>query len=153
MKHILLLTVFFILSVSCSDQPQSGPVEIYYGEDICERCKMIISEKDFASQYQLTNGKTHKFDDIGCMIHFIYEHDSNISSIYVMDFASNEWIDGKDSYYVWTENIKTPMGHGIITSMDIQEAKVLAKEERGKYLGDLRAASTWIMKNKISDKD
>ena len=89
MKINLALFIFLIFAISCSDKPESGPVEIYYGEDICERCKMIISEKDFAAQYQLSNGKTHKFDDIGCMIHYVDEHDNNISSVYMIDFDSH----------------------------------------------------------------
>ena len=106
---------------------------IYKNEDIVGFAMLrdISSEDSEIGMFIRDHRKLIGFG-VTCMVLFIDEHDSNISSIYVMDFASNEWIDGKDSYYVWTENIQTPMGHGIITSMDIQEAKVLAKEERGK---------------------
>lgn len=147
MKINLALFIFLIFAISCSDKPESGPVEIYYGEDICERCKMIISEKDFAAQYQLSNGKTHKFDDIGCMIHYVDEHDNNISSVYVIDFDSLQWIDGKDAYFVWTDNIKTPMGYGIIAFKDSQEAKESVEKQKGKPLGSLKDASEWVLKD------
>ena len=148
MKIKLALLVLFMFLISCSDKPDDGPVNIYYGEDICERCKMIISEKDFASQYQLSNGKSVKFDDLGCMIHYMDEEDNlNISSVYVMDYSSKEWIDGQDAYYIWSQNITTPMGHGILALKDSKKAKELAEKEKGKYLGGLENASEWVLKD------
>ncbi len=147
MKTKLALSVLLILLMSCSDKPESGPANIYYGEDICERCKMIVSEKDFASQYQLSSGQSVKFDDLGCMIHYADEEDNlNISSVYVMDYSSKEWIDGQDAYYIWSQNITTPMGHGILALKDSKKAKELAEKENGKYLGGLENASEWVLK-------
>lgn len=146
MRLKLTLLVLFILAASCSDKPQSGPAEIYYGEDICERCKMIISEKDFAAQYQLSNGSILKFDDLGCMIHNLGgQEPGSISGIYIRDYHSKEWIDGEHAYYVWTESINTPMGYGIIGFQDRNLVKKLTEKENGKYLGSLQHTSNWIL--------
>ncbi len=153
MKHFLLLVIILITVVSCSDDRQSGPVEIYYGEDICERCKMIISEKDFAAQYKLSNVKTVKFDDLGCMFHYMKKENQSISSVYVFDYSSKEWIDGKSAYYVWSENITTPMGHGLLAVKNTQDAQVLVREQNGQYLGDLKSASSCFLDDKCNNQD
>ncbi len=149
MKRKLAFLIVLVLAISCSDNPESGPVEIYYGEDICESCKMIISEKDFAAQYKLSTGKTVKFDDLGCMFHYMKGEDkAQISAVYVMDYDSKQWIDGESAYYVWTDNISTPMGHGVVAMRGSQEAKELANKEKGKYLGSLKGASDWVIQRK-----
>lgn len=154
MKIKLALLIVFVLAFSCGDKPEGGAVKIYYGEDICEKCKMIISEKVFAAQYQLSVGKTVKFDDLGCMFHYMEgEEKALISAVYVMDYDSKVWIDGKNAYYVWTENISTPMGHGIVALRDSQEAKEHANKEKGKYLGGLKGASDWVLKDMKNNLD
>ncbi len=153
MKVKLALLIICILTISCGDKPKEGPAEIYYGEDICERCKMIISEKDFAAQYKLSNGKYVKFDDLGCLFYYMEEEKESISNIYVVDYGSKEWIDGQEAYYVWSEKITTPMGHGILAVKNAQDAQVLAREEKGKYLGGLKAASSWVLDNNSGDHD
>jgi copper chaperone NosL len=154
MKVRFALLIVFVLVCSCSDTPERGPVKIYYGEDICERCKMIISEKDFAAQYQLSGDKAVKFDDLGCMLHYMDgENKAQMSAVYVMDYDSKQWVDGKNAYYVWAENINTPMGHGIIALRDSQEAKEHANKEKGKYLGGLKGASDWFLKDMKNNLD
>ena len=154
MKMKLALFIVFVLVISCGDKPESGPVKIYYGEDICERCKMIISEKDFAAQYQTSPGKTVKFDDLGCMFHYMHsEEKAQIEAVYVMDYDSKQWIDGKDAYYIWTENISTPMGQGVIALKDSKKAKELSNKEKGEYLGGLQDASGWVLKDKKNNPD
>lgn len=148
----LILLLLFILS--CGDTHEDGPSAIYYGEDICARCKMIISEKEFASQYRLSDGKTVKFDDIGCMIHFMDEEkNEHIKSIYVMDYDSGQWVDAESGYYIWTENVNTPMGYGILTFSDKNMAQEAASSENGKFLGKLISASELLLKNSDNKSD
>jgi len=154
MKIKLVFLIVLALAISCGDKTESGPVKIYYGEDICERCKMIISEKDFAAQYKLSTGETVKFDDLGCMFHYMNgEEQALISAVYVMDYDSKQWIDGESAYYVWTENITTPMGHGIVALKDSQQAAELSNKENGKSLGNMKEASGWILKNMKDNSD
>ncbi|MCK5710983.1 MAG: nitrous oxide reductase accessory protein NosL [Deltaproteobacteria bacterium] len=154
MKIKLALLIVFVLVFSCGDKPEGGPVKIYYGEDICERCKMIISEKDFAAQYQVSTGKTVKFDDLGCMFHYMDgANKAQMSAVYVMDYDSKQWVDGESAYYVWTENISTPMGHGVVALKDSREAAELSNKEKGKYLGSLKSASDWVLKDMKNNLD
>ena len=45
-----ILVIILLLAASCGNDDRKGPVDIHYGQDICERCKMIISEEKFSSQ-------------------------------------------------------------------------------------------------------
>lgn len=145
---LILLTAFFF---SCKDNPSTGPAQIYYGEDVCERCKMIISEEAYSAQYILPGGKSRKFDDLGCMLHYTSAGEGGnsergeIATYYVKDYSSGEWIDGSSAYYVWVESIKTPMGHGIVAASDENAARELAERENGRFLGGFTEASRAVL--------
>jgi len=146
--RIIGLIFLLLLILSCGDTHEEGPSAIYYGEDICERCKMIISEKEFAAQYRLSDGKTVKFDDIGCMIHFMDEQKpEHLESVYVTDYDSGEWVNIENGYFVHTENVITPMGYGILSLSNELTAQDLAARENGEYLGKLSSATEFLLNN------
>lgn len=134
--YIVLLVV--LLLVSCSDKPETGPVEIHYGEDVCERCKMIISEKSFAAQYLLPRRESRKFDDFGCLVEHLRENENdlkNLGSVYVVDFGSGDWIDGKKAFYFQSGDVNTPMGYGIIAFGSKESMLSYPGFENGQELG------------------
>jgi copper chaperone NosL len=45
------------------------PVDIDPG-DMCQSCKMAISQKKYAAEFVDKDGGVFKFDDIGCMFRF-----------------------------------------------------------------------------------
>jgi len=87
------LILFFILLIlaSCNNDNELKPVDIHYGQDICERCKMIISEERFSSQLILNKGEVLNFDDIGGMLIYLLENKINPENekIFVKDFITN----------------------------------------------------------------
>lgn len=139
---ILLITGFS----SCSDSPETGPSEIYYGEDVCIRCKMIISDKKFASQYRNKSGEIYKFDDTGCMFEYIM--DENLQpdelEIYVVDHETGRWIEGKQARYVHTEEIKTPMGYGIVAFSDKDAAVEFSKKYESEHIGGIEDLKSFL---------
>lgn len=147
MKLFFTLTFTMFLCLSCKDDAPVGPHEIYYGEDICERCKMIISEEEFSSQYVLQYGEARKFDDLGCMLNYISHGEpgererGEIKTYYVKDYSSGEWIDGRSAYYIWSESITTPMGYGIVAFKDQSSVKGFTKSENTQMLGGFDEAA------------
>jgi copper chaperone NosL len=127
----ILIFPFLIFSItSCKNETEIKPVEILYGQDSCERCKMIISEKTYSAEYILPKGEARKFDDIGCMIHFHNEEESKGDKIvarFVRDYNTGEWIDATKAYFVGSKDIITPMGHGLAAFKDKESARRLAK--------------------------
>lgn len=146
MKKFLLIPAI-ILILSCVNEEQHGPKEIYYGEETCERCRMIISEKLFASQYRTPDGITKYFDDLGCMLENFVENEKygyKKLSIHVVDYNSGKWTDAETSYFVSSRSVKTPMNHGILAFQNIQAAERFIKDEEGKIIGSFNDLINFI---------
>jgi copper chaperone NosL len=70
-----------------------------------------------------------------------------------MDYDSGQWVDAESGYYIWTENVNTPMGYGILTFSDKNIAQEAASRENGKFLGKLISASELLLKNSDNKSD
>ncbi len=137
MKHLTIL-LLMLTFISCRDKTETGPVEMHYGEDVCERCKMIISEKEFATQYVLPGGKAKKFDDVGCMIEYLREElndRDNILGVYVRDYNTGEWMDARKADYFQGGDIRSPMGFGIAAFSSEESMRAYPLYNEGKALG------------------
>jgi copper chaperone NosL len=130
----LIFSILLFSIISCKNESETKPVEILYGQDICERCKMIISEKAYSAEYILPGGEARKFDDIGCMIRFQNEEETNRNKIlaqYVRDYNTGDWIDATTAHFVSSKAIITPMGHGLAAFKDKESARRLARNLDG----------------------
>ncbi len=108
----MILTLFFISG--CDSKPKDAVKKLHWDRDMCERCKMAISERKFAVEaIDLKSGKTYKFDDIGCMVLWLDEQkiplDKNIK-VWITDAKTGKWIDAKSAIY--TDDSITPMAYG-----------------------------------------
>lgn len=135
----LIFPILIFSIISCKNGPEIKPVEILYGQDSCERCKMIISEKTYSAEYILADGKAMKFDDIGCMIHFNIElgTEHKILAQYVRDYETGDWIDATKAYFVSSKEIMTPMGHGLVAFSNEESARRLASRFDGTVFSGL----------------
>lgn len=150
MKRGLLILFFLFLILSCKNDSEIKPVDVFYGQDMCEKCKMIISEKVFSAQYILRREKAKKFDDIGCMMHFFFEEETErdkVLAIFVRDYDSKDWINGEKAYYVWSKNIKTPMEHGLVALKEKESAEKIAKTKEGLVFEGFKETANWILKH------
>jgi len=118
MIKLIFKLFFFILTTiyfsGCDNEVSLKPQEMHWDRDMCDRCKMVISERKHAVQViNIQNGKLYKFDDIGCVPKWFKEE--NISwkdnaKIWVTDVDTGHWIDAKIAFYD-TMTI-TPMAYG-----------------------------------------
>jgi copper chaperone NosL len=103
-------------------------------EDMCSYCRMAISEKQYAAELIDSDGTAFKFDDIGCMVHFLQSGKSKtIAASFVMDFSERQWLKADDAFYVRSSEFTTPMNGGMVAFRT--EAK--AREAANKYNGTL----------------
>ena len=134
---------FFILALvlgGCGDASENGPAEIKWDRDVCERCRMLISDRHFAAQLRDGEGKVHKFDDFGDLMGWVKEQNFNIFAYptYVTDAETGEWLDAKEARY--TKGHITPMGFGVAAHAtahegDMSYATVAAKLFKGENCG------------------
>ncbi|HEY7785608.1 MAG TPA: nitrous oxide reductase accessory protein NosL [Pyrinomonadaceae bacterium] len=104
-------------------------------EDVCARCKMAISEKQYAAELIDVEGQAFKFDDISCMADFIKsKRVSSVSAYFVMDFDARQWIKGEDAFFMRSTELKTPMNGGIIAFKDQERAEAASTTYHGTQL-------------------
>lgn len=106
-------------------------------EDVCSFCKMAISERQYAAQFLNRDGDAFKFDDIGCLASQLKTKHSrdDIAAIFATDYDARQWIKAEQSYFVQSEEFKTPMGGGIVAFKDRSKAEEAAAKYHGKMLG------------------
>jgi copper chaperone NosL len=136
--HSILLALLTVLLLGACTSKPSAPTapEIHFGEDMCSDCGMIINDPRFAASYAAQQGEgayeTFIFDDIGDMLHHMQENLTLIGvGWWVHDYATEEWIDATTAYFLVSEGIKTPMGHGMAAFSTQAAAEEMAAEVGG----------------------
>lgn len=110
----LLIFVLGLFFTACDSQIDTTAKEVKFDREICERCKMIISDRNYAVQIINSNdGKRYYHDDIGCAVLWFKENAINWEKeaiIYVTDAKTGKWLDVKKAF--WTFGATTPMDFG-----------------------------------------
>ena len=118
---IVVFGLSFILQ-SCNSV---GPDPIKLNKENCNFCQMTISDGRFAAELITEKGRIYKFDDLSCMLHFAEENkNQNYKDKFVNDYSKvNTLINFKDSYFIHSINIRSPMGGNIaaFASKDLAE--------------------------------
>jgi copper chaperone NosL len=111
---LLLLMIGALTLIACNgDVDIEATPEIAYGEVICEQCGMIISEELHAAAYRLTDGGLRIFDDLGDMVLYHRLNGEDVYIFWVHDYQTGDWLKASDAFFVATDDLSTPMGHGI----------------------------------------
>jgi hypothetical protein len=109
------LVLLFSLTGCQEDSISDGMKKVHWYRDICERCKMIISERKFAVQILNPNTQqSYMFDDLGCAVLWFKEENLNWfneAKIWINDAASGKWLNAKEAIFV--PDTLTPMGYGL----------------------------------------
>ncbi len=141
MNRLLLLAASLIgfsmlFAAGCARQtdPYSTPPTITYGQDVCTRSGMIISDPTYAAAYRTPDGTVRPFDDIGEMVMYFREHHEDVASLWVHDEHSGEWIRADGASYVLSAYISTPMGFGLAARSTVQDARAEAARVAGEEL-------------------
>jgi len=139
MKRVNLITGLLLLLTITACRP--GPKEIMIGHDECAHCRMIISEKPYASQMVSTTGKTWAFDSIECLA--AYELEENIEhdrihSRWVPDFMKPEvWVNSDQALFLYSDVLRSPMGLNLSAYSSAEESTL----QQAEYGGEVK---TWL---------
>lgn len=130
----LLLLSFGLFFSGCSHKKIGEPVKIHWDRDTCARCHMLISDRHAAAEIiNPDNGTAYKFDDFGCAISWLKEHQPtwrNKAIIWIMNAKTEKWIDARKAYY--TVGNTTPMAYGLLayTKSTIPKGKAVIDFEQ-----------------------
>ena len=95
---VALPVLVLLFLAACGQQVDTEkPPKIIYGQDVCDRCGMIVNEENFAAAYWTKTGEARRFDDIGGMLAYMNEESEEVASYWVHDFASGEWIRAEEA--------------------------------------------------------
>ena len=113
-----LLGILLLLGLNgCNSKPTDKMAlhEVHWDRDMCERCKMVTSDRHHSVQIiNPQTGRAYMFDDIGCaLLWFDEEHIEwrDQAKIWITDSKSGKWIDARSAFYD-SESI-TPMAYGL----------------------------------------
>lgn len=118
-REKLLFVLFSALILpACGGGKQTGPVDVKWDRDSCERCQMMLSERNFSAQVRVfpegKRSKVYKFDDMGCAVLWLEKQtysDDPKTEIWVNNYKTKDWINAKQSWYIKGQT--TPMNYGL----------------------------------------
>ena len=101
----------FVLMFPCILPAQPPPVP---EGTTCSECGMKVDQNSrFVSEAFTTDEKRLFFCDIGDMLFHFRAKKEKIKNVYVRNYVTGTWIDGRKSFYVLNKKIPTPMSWGI----------------------------------------
>lgn len=131
---VIVLSILLVFVASCNTKPEP----FQPGKDVCEFCKMGITDTRFGGEVITKKGKIHKFDDVHCMIGFLKnggEAEKNIARKVVLNFEKpNEFIDALSASFVTSPQLKSPMGSNTGSFQNKASAGEYVKNNAGHVL-------------------
>lgn len=120
-RLVVALTLLVALTAACEREPRPiEPPEIVYGEDVCDRCGMIISEERYAAGIMVEDeeGRAYRlFDDVAAVALYENEHPGvRVIGRWVKDYVARRWLTADSAAYVEAANLETPMAFGIVAT-------------------------------------
>jgi len=117
LKVFLILPLILLLN-ACGEEQTTGPVDVRWDREICARCAMAVSDRNYSAQVRGgrkdKKARVYKFDDVGCAVIWLDKQnwkDDARTEIWVNDHRNGKWINAKTAWYVKMNN--TPMDYGL----------------------------------------
>lgn len=94
-----------------SSQPREGPAPVAWDRQRCAHCGMLVSERGFAAQAQLTSGEVLHFDDPGELLLQLAEETRPVRAVWLHHAEAERWIPRERAAFVRVAS--SPMGFGL----------------------------------------
>ena len=137
-NSVLVATVTLVMAAAgCSSSDPTAPPTVYYGQDVCVMCGMIISDERFAAAMIVDGDRIESrlYDDIGCLLDDdTSRDDATVVARWVHDFRTLEWRDAVTATYVHSTILHSPMAFGLAAVGDSDEAGRLLEQYPGESL-------------------
>lgn len=124
----IMILLFFS---SCQTKPQ--PFEL--GKDMCDECRMTIMDPKFGAEIITKKGRIFRFDDAHCVVNYMKQgtvKKSDISQTVFVDYNDNKnFLDVETSFFVVSEQLKSPMNSNAASFATKEAAEQKAKQTGG----------------------
>lgn len=119
MPSLVRLVSIMMFALSGCSENASGPVEVKWDRDACERCRMVLSDRRHAAQIRGgpagERARVYKFDDIGGAIVWLEGKswkDDPRTEFWVTDHRDGHWIDARKASYLSGQMTPMDFGYG-----------------------------------------
>ncbi len=140
MKKMVGVVVMIAMVVSLPVYANAEPIVDIPVKEKCPVCGMLVAKyQPWITQLQTDDGRTKMFDGVKDMMAYYFEPAkyggaSSIQNVYVKDYYSQTWLDGKKAYYVIGSDVIGPMGHEFIPLGSMAAAESFKKDHRGEVI-------------------
>ena len=114
------------------------PVAEVSADSRCQVCGMFVAKyPNWATQIHSEGGKVALFDGVKDMMVFYSNSEKYgtnadaIKEIWVKDYYTLNWLDGRKAFYVVGSDIHGPMGHEFIPFASQESAQSFLKDHQG----------------------
>jgi len=133
------LVVFFTLVVTAVRAP-AAPSNDITAKSRCPVCGMFVAKyPDWITQVRQTDGTVQFFDGVKDMLAYYFDPAAfggpareSIQEIWVKDYYTLEWLDGRQAFYVTGSDTYGPMGHEFIPFSSLEAASNFLQDHHGK---------------------
>ncbi len=133
--------VFFACLLSCllmANSLLAQPSKEISPQDRCSVCGMFVAKyPNWITQARLSNGTVKFFDGVKDLMAFSFNPASfgapgqKLQEIWVKDYYTLAWIDGRTAWYVVGSDVYGPMGHEFIPFASAAAAENFRKDHKG----------------------
>jgi copper chaperone NosL len=135
---VAALSVTLLLGINL----QAKPVTDIKADEKCKVCGIFVAKyQPWIARIQYTGDNVAMFDGVKDMMAYFFEpekfsgkHDQKATAIYVKDYYTQEWIDGKTSVYVAGSYVMGPIGHELIPFDSRTAAETFMQDHKGKMI-------------------
>jgi hypothetical protein len=118
LPRALLLFGTLLMLASCGQKEETGPGDLHWDREVCERCRMAVSDPHYSAQVRGAPAgertRLYFFDDLGCAVLWLDTQewkDDPRTEMWVNDCETGTWLDAHKAHYL-TDKI-TPMDFGL----------------------------------------
>jgi len=133
---VIIMVCFCFAGFNANAVQNAQPSE----KERCPVCGMfVVKYPTWLAQVQMEDGTTLFFDGVKDLMALYFEpnkygSDSTVAEVYVTDYYSQKWIDGKKAFYVIGSDTYGPMGNEFIPFDSKAAAENFKKDHKGKEI-------------------
>ena len=159
MRSVALFVIVFWATLATTSIAYSAPVNPVGADEKCPVCGMFVAKYDqWLAQIAIDNNKPLVFDGVKDMMAYYFDSgryggvaDMSAAEIWVRNYYTLDYIDGRKAVYVVGSDVMGPMGEELIPFATLQEAENFKKDHHGKEIlrfDEISAARIMEMKKK-----
>ncbi|MBK8232750.1 MAG: hypothetical protein IT349_05615 [Candidatus Eisenbacteria bacterium] len=108
---VVVLVVVVVGVIRHYEALPQGPREVVWDHTPCAECRMSVSDRSYAAQMQLVDGRVLDFDDSGCLFRFAGRNDVGVHAIYYRHVREDRWLAEGEAAFIPAG--PSPMGYDL----------------------------------------